>query len=204
MPSLQLTHDYYTIFGGHSYCLKTFIKKHYQLTGTHEQIKMPGYSPGTNRTKKALFDDLAQGMAPRTPALSFKEITENLSSFIRKERKTETFSTMLDRLRKEKGMTPAQLYNGAWIKKQLYSKIMGERNYHPSKNTVIAFGMSLKLNREEIDRLLESAGYKFSNSSIADLVVMFCLNNGLHDLHDVNALLLSADQKVLCREWQFR
>jgi hypothetical protein len=97
-------------------------------------------------------------------------------------------------------MTAAQLYNGAWIKKQLYSKIMGERNYHPAKNTVIAFGLSLRLDQESLDRLLESAGYRFNNSSIADLVILFCLDQGLYDLHDVNALLLSADQKVLCRE----
>ena len=78
---------------------------------------------------------------------TFEEIVNGLTKFIRAERKKETFSTMLDRMRKEKGMTAAQLYNGAWIKKQLYSKIMGERNYHPSKNTVIAFGLALKLNR---------------------------------------------------------
>jgi hypothetical protein len=97
-------------------------------------------------------------------------------------------------------MTATQLYNGAWIKKQLYSKIMGERNYHPSKNTVLAFGLSLRLDRGGMDELLGSAGYLLSNSSIADLVILFCLDQGLNDLHDVNALLLSADQKVLCRE----
>jgi len=114
--------------------------------------------------------------------------------------KNETFSVMLERLRIEKGMTAAQLYNGAWIKKQLYSKIMGERHYHPSKNTVIAFSLSLKLGQEDMDELLESAGYRLSKSSIADLVILFCLSQSLYDLHDVNALLLSADQKVLCRE----
>jgi hypothetical protein len=107
---------------------------------------------------------------------------------------------MLERLRLEKGMTAAKLYNGAWVQKQLYSKIMGERNYHPSKNTVIAFGFSLRLNREDMGELLESAGFLLSNSSIFDLVIIFCLENRLYDLHDVNALLLSADQKVLCRE----
>jgi hypothetical protein len=97
-------------------------------------------------------------------------------------------------------MTPSALYKGAWLDKKLYSKIMGERNYHPSKNTALAFGFSLGLEREPMDRLLKSAGYQFSNSSIFDLVIMFCLENRLYNLHDVNALLLSVDQKVLCRE----
>jgi hypothetical protein len=70
---------------------------------------------------------------------------------------------------------------------------MGERNYYPSKNTVFAFGFSLRLDREGMDKLLENAGYRFNSRSIADLVVLFCLDHGHFDLHDVNALLLSAD-----------
>ena len=174
--------------------LKAFIKKHYQLTGE----PVPEEKPGSKARRKSV-EKLAHGMHGRS-GLSFEDIADTLTKFIRKERKIETFSVMLDRLRREKGMTAAQLYNGAWIKKQLYSKIIGDRNYHPSKNTVIAFSLSLRLNHEEMDGLLESAGYRFSNSSIADLVILFCLEQGLYDLHDVNALLLSADQKVLCRE----
>jgi hypothetical protein len=185
--------------------LKEYIKDNYQLAGepvSEEQQefptgrtllkKMPGFSSGRK------LGNLTQGMQPS--GRSFKSLADTLSQFINKEREIETFSAMLERLRKEKGMTAAQLYNGAWIKKQLYSKIMGERNYHPSKNTVYAFGFSLRLDREGMDKLLESAGYRFSSSSIADLVILFCLEHGLFDLHDVNALLLSADQKVLCRE----
>jgi hypothetical protein len=153
---------------------------------------MPGFPSG----KK--LGNLTQNVQPS--GYSFKALTDTLANFISKERESETFSSMLERLQKEKGMTAAQLYNGTLIKKQLYSKIMGERNYHPSKNTVYAFGFSLCLDREGMDKLLESAGYRFSNSSIADLVILFCLDHGLYDLHDVNALLLSADQKILCRE----
>ena len=182
--------------------LKTYIKENYQLAGESE---LQEFATGSTILKKphgfpsgGKFGNLTQGVQPS--GRSFKDLTETLSKFISKERESETFSSMLERLRKEKGMTAAQLYNGAWIKKQLYSKIMGERNYHPSKNTVFAFGFSLRLDRGSMDKLLESAGYRFSNSSIADLVILFCLDHGHFDLHDVNALLLSADQKVLCRE----
>jgi len=174
--------------------LKKFIQKNYQLTGELTAQKTP-----KSLTKNKSLGNLVQHMHQPSGS-SFRDINDTLSRFIKKERKSETFSAMLERMRKEKEMTAAQLYNGAWIKKQLYSKIMGERNYHPSKNTVIAFGMSLRLNREGMDELLKSAGYMLSNSSIADLVILFSLDQGLHDLHDINALLLSMDQKVLCRE----
>jgi transcriptional regulator with XRE-family HTH domain len=173
--------------------LKTFITKNYKLVGepASEEATLPSFGgkpPG----------NLVQGAHLNHG--SFEDIAATLAGLIRKERKSETFSTMLDKLRQEKGMTPAQLYDRAGVKKQLYSKIMGERNYHPSKNTVIAFSLSLRLRHEETDELLECAGYRFSNSSIADLVILFCIENGLYDLHDVNALLLSVDQKVLYRE----
>jgi hypothetical protein len=177
--------------------LKTYIAKHYQLVTESplEEIRKVSLSKFSNVTMKSM----AHMHHPRRGP-SFEDITGTLSDFIRKERKSDTFSTTLDRMRQEKEMTAAQLYNGAWIKKQLYSKIMGERNYHPSKNTVIAFCLSLRLNHEEAEELLEVAGYRFSNSSIADLVILFCLDHDLYELHDVNALLLSVDQKVLCRE----
>ena len=182
--------------------LKTYIAKHYQMAA--ESVSMAIESPVFSARMESSMRGVARRVHMRGARMnrghSFEDITENLAGFIRKERKSDTFSTMLERLRQEKGMTAAQLYNGAWIKKQLYSKIMGERNYHPSKNTAIAFCLSLRLTREEMEKLLEVAGYQFSNSSIADLVILFCLDHDLYDLHDVNALLLSADQKVLCRE----
>ena len=171
--------------------LKAFIRECYELAEKPAQRKLPFFLSGMRPEKK--IKDIG-------PGHTFEGLADSLSGFIEKNRKTDTFSTLLDRLRNEKGMTPAQLYNDAWIKKQLYSKIMGERNYHPSKNTAISFGLSLRLNQESMDELLESAGYRFSNSSIFDLVILFCLNNGVYNLHDVNALLLSVDQKVLCRE----
>jgi ABC-type uncharacterized transport system fused permease/ATPase subunit len=161
--------------------LKAYIREKYELLG--------GILPGKGSVKPF-----------RPPVSRFGNVADDLSRFIRKERNTETFSAMLERLRLERKLSPAQLYNGAWIDKKLYSKIMGERNYHPSKNTVIAFGFSLKLNHDDMKELLRVAGFSLSASSIFDLVIMFCLENELYNLHDVNALLLSADQKVLCRE----
>jgi|GEM_PF-791379 len=180
--------------------LKTYIRKNYVLT----EESAPEVAPVNVRGRESFrredpFGKFAH-QAHRPSRRSFEDFADVLSGFIRKEKKLETFSVMLERLRKERELTPAQLYNGAWIKKQLYSKIMGERNYHPAKSTAIAFGFSLKLDQDTMDELLETAGYRFSKSSITDLVVLFCLDQGLYDLHDINALLLSADQKVLCRE----
>jgi hypothetical protein len=161
--------------------LKAYIKANYELVS----VRLPG--------------ELGRFQGTR-PQGSFEKLSAMLDSFLKDKRDRATFSSSLERLRVEKDMTPSQLYKGAWIDKKLYSKIIGDRNYRPSKNTVIAFGFSLKLTKTGMDELLETAGFLLNNNSVFDLVIWFCLENYLYDLHDVNALLLQVDQKVLCKE----
>jgi hypothetical protein len=166
--------------------LKAYIKEHYVLRGDY---------PLANDFKPFPFDTQKQGIMP-----SLDKLSSEMGGYIKKRRSSETFAVLLDKLREEKGLTPAQLYEGAWIDRRLYSKIMGNRYYHPVKNTVIALGLSLKLSMSEMEELLGSAGFVLNNSSIFDLAIMFCLDNRIFDIYDVNVLLLEADQKVLCRE----
>jgi hypothetical protein len=106
----------------------------------------------------------------------------------------------LNNLRIARGLSPADLYKAAWIDKRHYSKIIATRGYKPTKNTAIAFALALKLNSEECADFLRNAGFALSDSSIFDLAIRFCVEHEIYDLHDVNALLLQHDQKMLCRE----
>ena len=102
--------------------LKTFIRKNYELVdepGFEETQESPSTSLGKILGKTTTGIDRHSGP-------SFEALTDVLTGFIKKEKKPDTFSTMLEEMRVDKGMTAAQLYNGAWVKKQLYSKIMGE------------------------------------------------------------------------------
>jgi hypothetical protein len=123
-----------------------------------------------------------------------------MSGFVKKNRRYETFAFALDKFREEKGLNPAELYKRAWIDKRLYSKMMSAGNYKPAKNTAIAFGLALRLTGEEFAAFLGNAGFALSESSVFDLVIRFCVEHEIYDLHDVNALLLQADQKMLSRE----
>jgi hypothetical protein len=121
-----------------------------------------------------------------------------LRAFLQHARTGFPFPVLLDTLRREKALSPIALYKGAWIDRRHYSKIMGERNYHPAKNTVIAFGLSLQLRLDEMQALLASAGFTLSRSITADVIVMFCIARRLYDLHTVNDLLFAAGEKPLC------
>jgi hypothetical protein len=170
--------------------LKLYIKEHYKL------VSFSGLVPAKGRGKKPGIATKAQGIRGK----EFDEISDLMTDFVKKNRKLDTFAYALEKIREEKGMSPAKLYKAAWIDKRLYSKIMSTANYKPAKNTAIAFGFALKLNSDEFTVFLGNAGFALSDSSLFDLVIRFCVEKEIFDLHDVNALLVQADQKVLCKE----
>jgi hypothetical protein len=183
--------------------LKLFIKERYKL------VSFSGLFPKKKKAGKYVIpfnlDDYVKWMVVKPGYLrgkpkSFGEVSDLMSGFIKDKRGYETFAFSVDNLRKEKGLSPAELYKAAWIDKRLYSKIMSTANYRPSKNTAISFGLALKLKAGEFTGFLRNAGFALSDSSIFDLAIRFCVERGIYDLHDVNALLLQADQKTLAKE----
>lgn len=128
---------------------------------------------------------------------SLQNQRDELKTFISQNKTAESFSVMLERLRKERGLTASQLYSKANIDRRLYSKIMGDRYYKPHRETVIVFGLALQLSLEEMQTLLNSAGFSLSHNSLSDLTIMYCCEKGIFNIFDVNALLVQMSQKTL-------
>jgi hypothetical protein len=170
--------------------LKLYIKEHYRL------LSFAGLAIGILGTEKDSISKKTEGIREK----NFSEVSDKMSDYIKEERNYTSFAFLLDMLRKEKGFRPSELYKAAWIDKRLYSKIMATANYRPAKNTAITFGLALKLKPDEFVSFLQNAGFALSDSSIFDLVIRFCVEREIFDLHDVNALLLQADQKTLAKE----
>nr|AGS53555.1 hypothetical protein [uncultured bacterium contig00062] len=170
--------------------LKLYIKEHYKL------VSFTGLFPGKKLTRTQGISKKAKGVMGK----SFSEVSDLMTGFLKEKRDYETFAFVLEKLREEKGLSATDLYKAAWIDKRLYSKIMTTGNYRPAKNTAISFGLALKLKPEEFTAFLQNAGFALSESSIFDLVIRFCVERQIFDLHDVNALLLQADQKTLAKE----
>ena len=129
-----------------------------------------------------------------------RNVSENVVDYIKKNKKPEGFAHTLDRKRKEKGLTAAELYKKANVDRRQYSRFMGPERRHPSMNTVISFALALRLNRQEFDEFLQTAGYALSNSSSRDVCIMYCLENGIYDIDEVNALLFAIGISPLTRE----
>ena len=117
-----------------------------------------------------------------------REIMENIG---------ESFSEKLLRLIGEKGLAETDVYKKAFIDRKLFSKIRCNPGYSPKKQTAVALAFALRLDLDGTADLLKSAGLALPPGSKFDLIVLYCLENGIYDLFDINALLFKYDQPML-------
>ncbi|MDR0909056.1 MAG: helix-turn-helix transcriptional regulator [Spirochaetaceae bacterium] len=127
----------------------------------------------------------------------FVRDVSTIDEYLAANHSEETFSVMLNEYRKKQKISPQELYTRACIDRRLYSKIISKADYRPSKNTVIAFGLALHLGLSDMQNLLAKAGFALSNSSVFDLVILFCLENQIYKIDEVNELLYGQGQGLI-------
>ncbi len=115
--------------------------------------------------------------------------TSKVENYINEANKENHFQELLFKYIDDRGLKDSDVYNRVNIDRRLFSKIRSDINYHPSKETVILLGLSLKLNEEEIDKLLNSASYSLPKNNIYDLIIRFCFIEGIYEISDINDLL---------------
>jgi hypothetical protein len=135
--------------------------------------------------------------SPLGPLKDLQGIGDQIRSFITEHVAKEPFTVLLDKLRKDKGMEPSELYEKAMVDRWLYSKMMNKRDYHPTKNRAISLGLALEANEDELSNLLASAGYALSPASKFDLVILFCVQNKIYNIMQVNECLDNVELPLL-------
>lgn len=109
----------------------------------------------------------------------------------------DNFSVTLLKLIDVKGITDVECYKKANVSKQTWYKIMNERGYKPSKNTVICFAIALELSLEETKHLLSTVGFTLSKSSKFDIIIEYFLLNEEYNIFTINETLFKFDQVCL-------
>lgn len=125
---------------------------------------------------------------PSKKAISLDSLMDNLD---------EPFNITLLNLIDAKGMTDTEVYKRANIDRKLFSKIRTGNGYMPSKRTILALAIALKLTLDETNSLLEKAGYTLSHSQKLDVVVEFFIINKRYDIFEINEVLFEYDLPLL-------
>lgn len=132
------------------------------------------------------WDGFAKPCAPK--------MATSLDEFIKLD---ESFAIKLLKLIDAKGMDEVCCYKHANVSKQTWYKIMNDKFYKPNKKTVISFAVALELTLEETQDLLKSVGFILSSSSLFDVIIMYCLENRIYDVFEIDSVLFKYDQETL-------
>jgi hypothetical protein len=123
--------------------------------------------------------------------------SHDINHYIENNMDDNTFQTKLFEYIDEKNLKDSDVYNKVNIDRRLFSKIRSDKNYHPSKETVILLGLALKLSEEEIVDLLESASYSLPMNTTFDLIIRFCFKEHIYNVNKVNEFLYDHECKTI-------
>lgn len=176
---------YLTIYHRRDFSIDTGLRR--ILNHYIEISDAPGGGRLCSLSRNASGDDFI-GHAPKRYMPKLEEALNDLD---------ESFAEMLLRKIDESGMTDAECYKRANIDRRLFSKIRNDKNYRPTKPTVIAFAVALRLSLSDTAELLKKAGFALSRSSKFDVIIEYFIASKNYDIFEINKALFAFDQNLL-------
>ena len=159
--------------------VRRYLKAHYVPADTHD-----GFAHLFHGAASIASLDVRSSQSGRLSSAAKDALLHGLQKMLQ-----PGFRDLLFDIIMKEGIWNAALYQRSDITKAHFSKIKNDKDYHPSKETVLALALGLKLTLDETKTLLERAGYTLTNSSRTDLIVAYFIRRQIYDVNEVNDIL---------------
>ena len=176
--------------------LKSYIDDHYVDEKNAEEYRIdaaPSYRAPNRRPERG--EDFEEDMLLSAAADSAPAACHSLEELLKQHEKT--FSEYLLDLLRERNGKDSEVYKRAEVSKQLFSKILNNPDYQPTKSTVIQLALGLQLDLAQTQKLLGRAGYALTRSSKADLVVQYYIERKIYSVTFINEALADCGLPLL-------
>ncbi len=185
---------YLVVFDNHAYDLSK--KLFADITSYIDDRYVLAHNDTQNDLSRACRSEALPPCPPLQYSVTARQKAHRLSidDYIKLDKK---FAYKLFDLIQAKGISTVECYKKANVSKQTWHKIETDSNYKPNKKTVISFAVALELSLEETQSLLRSVGFILSNSSLFDVIIMYCIENRIYDVLEIDSILFHYDQETL-------
>lgn len=122
-----------------------------------------------------------------------ERVRSDIDILIEELNEAYTFASVVKYHLKNKNLTSKDIYERAYIDRRLLHKILTSPSYHPSKKTVLALCIALRLNYYESIELLGLASYSFVANSREDIIYSYFVSKEIYDLNLINNILYQYD-----------
>lgn len=109
----------------------------------------------------------------------------------------DTFSESLFRWIMKKDKTNPEVYKKANMDRKLFSKILNNKDYKPSKMNALALAIALELNLDETRDFIGRAGYALTHSSKFDIIIEWFIQQENYNIFEINEVLFAFDQPLI-------
>ncbi|MBP5167127.1 MAG: hypothetical protein ILP09_07715, partial [Oscillospiraceae bacterium] len=161
-----------------------------------KKTRAPGKAAALPRKRKAAEPVSGQAREPEEKAYALSMMAaDSLEDFLKQEE--IGFSEYLLELLKEKNVKDSEIYRRAQVSRQLFNRIINNRDYRPNKSTAIQLALALELDTAQTQKLLEKAGFSLTRSSRADLVIQYFIAKRIFSIPEINMALFDCGLPLL-------
>jgi len=176
-----------------SECVESYIDEHYieqRLAHEYEDgFALRGDDIAPAPTELPLASKLC---VPNTAPVKPKKSIED-----RLRERSETFTETLRRIMTERELSNPTVYRRANMDKKTFNKIYNDAAHQPSRRSALQLAVALEMNLDETQDFIARAGYALSPSSRFDVVLSCLIENGIHNMLEIDAVLFEFTETTL-------